>query len=164
MGIAETAREFFEACETGKGWDGCAQYCHDDATFSCQSDALADVGTLEGYTDWMRDLLIPLPDGHYQLRAFSTDDERSVVTAVAVFEACETGRPTDGQVGRCGLRLCDGVRRWSDPAHDQDLERRPLAPPARLGLTPAHNPPADASCTWLIAHDATGWVDRSLIM
>lgn len=32
--IARTAREFFEACETGKGWDGCRGYCTDDATFS----------------------------------------------------------------------------------------------------------------------------------
>ena len=24
--IAEIARKFFEACETGKGWEGCKQY------------------------------------------------------------------------------------------------------------------------------------------
>jgi hypothetical protein len=46
MSTTETARAFFEACETGGGWAACSQYCHDGATFSCQSDALAEVTTL----------------------------------------------------------------------------------------------------------------------
>jgi hypothetical protein len=25
--ITETARVFFDACETGKGWAGCSAYC-----------------------------------------------------------------------------------------------------------------------------------------
>ena len=49
MNMTDTARDFFEACETGQGWDGCAQYCNDDATFSCQAGALAEIGTLAGY-------------------------------------------------------------------------------------------------------------------
>ena len=32
--IKETAERFFDACETGKGWEGSQQYCHVDATFS----------------------------------------------------------------------------------------------------------------------------------
>jgi hypothetical protein len=51
--IKQTAEQFFEACETGKGWRGCQQYCHQDATFSAQAGALNGVDTLEGYTDWM---------------------------------------------------------------------------------------------------------------
>ena len=85
MSITETAREFFEACETGRGWAECAQYCHDGATFSCQADVLAEIGTLEGYADWMRDLLTPIPDGHYELKAFSADEGRAVVTALSNF-------------------------------------------------------------------------------
>ena len=77
MGMTETAREFFEACETGRGWVGCAPYCHDNATFSCQADALAEIATLAGYSDWMRDLFTPVPDGHYELKSFSTDEDRS---------------------------------------------------------------------------------------
>ena len=34
MGMLETAEKFFEACETGKGWDGCAEYCTDTASFT----------------------------------------------------------------------------------------------------------------------------------
>lgn len=101
MSIVENARDFFEACETGRGWAGCAPYCHSGATFSCQADALADVGTLEGYTNWMRDLLTPIPDGHYRLKSFSVDEERSVVTAFAVFEGTQTGPgPVDPPTGK----------------------------------------------------------------
>jgi hypothetical protein len=32
--ISEVARAFFEACETGKGWEVCQQFCTPDATFS----------------------------------------------------------------------------------------------------------------------------------
>jgi len=101
MSITDTARDFFEACETGRGWADCAQYCHSGATFSCQADTLADVGTMEGYTDWMRNLLTPIPDGHYRLKSFSVDDERSVVTAFAVFEGTQTGPgPVDPPTGK----------------------------------------------------------------
>jgi predicted ester cyclase len=100
MTMSDTARDFFEACETGKGWDGCAQYCHDDATFSAQADALAEVDTLEGYANWMAGLFTPVPDGHYELKAFATDEDRSVVTAFAVFHGTQTGPgPVDPPTG-----------------------------------------------------------------
>ena len=31
MTMTETAREFFEACETGKGWEVCSQFCTPEA-------------------------------------------------------------------------------------------------------------------------------------
>ena len=64
--IRETAEQFFDACETGKGWDGCQAYCHAGATFSSQAGALEGVDTLQGYADWMKGLFTPMPDG--QLR------------------------------------------------------------------------------------------------
>lgn len=88
--ITSTAREFFDACETGQGWDRCRQWCHDGATFSCQADALADMTTLQGYCDWMKGLLNPLPDGHYELKAFASDPERNRVVAAAVFHGTHT--------------------------------------------------------------------------
>lgn len=75
--ILETAKQFFEACETGKGWYGCSEYCHPEATFSAQAGALADIATLEAYAEWMKGLLTPVPDGHYELRFFA--EVRSVV-------------------------------------------------------------------------------------
>ena len=68
MNISEAARDFFEACETGKGWSGCKPWCHDDASFSCQADTLANVTTVADYAEWMKGLLGPIPDGAYQLQ------------------------------------------------------------------------------------------------
>ena len=87
----EVARQFFEACETGKGWAECKAYCDPDATFSAQTNALAGIDTLEGYTEWMKNLLTPIPDGHYELKSFSEDEERQCVTAFAVFHGTQTG-------------------------------------------------------------------------
>ncbi len=89
--ILEPARNFFEACETGKGWDACQAYCNSDATFSSQTGALADISTLEGYCEWMKGLLTPVPDGHYELKFFAADDSNNSVAAVAVFHGTQTG-------------------------------------------------------------------------
>lgn len=89
--MLETARKFYEACETGKGWEECKQYCHPGATFSAQAAALDGITTVEGYTNWMRDLLTPIPDGHYELLFFAEDEERNSVAACAVFHGTQTG-------------------------------------------------------------------------
>ena len=89
--ISETAAKFFDACETGQGWDGCAAFCHPDATFSAQAGALAGVDTLEAYTEWMKGLFGPVPDGQYELRAFGVDQERKSVSAYGVFRGTHTG-------------------------------------------------------------------------
>jgi hypothetical protein len=60
-GILEQAKSFFEACETGKGWEDCRAYCHPEATFSAQTGALADIETLEGYCEWMKGLFYSGP-------------------------------------------------------------------------------------------------------
>ncbi len=71
--ITGIAKNFFEACEAGKGWDGCKQYCKTDATFSAQAEPLADIRSLQQYTDWMKGLLTFIPDGRYDLKSFATD-------------------------------------------------------------------------------------------
>ncbi len=81
MTISESAMEFFDACETGKGGEACQAWCHDGATFSCQADALAEVTSIAGYADWMQGLLGPIPDGSYELTAFATDEARGTVVA-----------------------------------------------------------------------------------
>lgn len=91
MSIAQTARDFFEASETGGGWEAGKAYCHDGASFSCQADALADTTTLADYAEWMKGLLGPIPDGRYELTAFAVDDARRTVVAAAVFRGTQTG-------------------------------------------------------------------------
>jgi predicted ester cyclase len=87
----ETATAFFEACETGQGWDGCKAFCHEAASFSCQADALAETTTLAAYADWMKGLLTPVPDGRYKLTAFAADEVRGTVVASAEFHGTQTG-------------------------------------------------------------------------
>ena len=90
--MAGTAKKFFEACETGKGWDGCKEYCTSGATFSAQAEPLADTKTLQQYADWMKGLLTFVPNGRYQLKSFAIDEERKNVSAYAVFHGTHTGQ------------------------------------------------------------------------
>jgi len=101
--IRDTAEQFFDACETGKGWVACQQYCHPGATFSAQAAALAGVETLEGYTEWMKGLFTPVPDGRYEVRSFAVDEQRHSVAAFAIFRGTHTAEggpvpPTGKQV------------------------------------------------------------------
>ena len=89
--ILGTARQFFEACETGKGWDVCNAFCTSDAKFSSQTAALSEISTLEGYCEWMKGLLTPIPDGHYELKFFAADEADKSVAAFAVFHGTQTG-------------------------------------------------------------------------
>ena len=85
MSNMETARAFFEACEVGKGWEACRAHCAPDATFTAQAGALADVKTLEQYTDWMKGILTVLTDGTYESKSFAEDREHGNVCAYATF-------------------------------------------------------------------------------
>ena len=90
----------------------------------------------------MRDLLTPIPDGHYELKSFSTDEGQSVVTAFAVFHGTQSGPgPADPPTGKTVAADYvyaafdgDAIRWRPDPTHDKDLERRPLSAAARLGV------------------------------
>ena len=100
--MADTARAFFDACETGKGWEGCKQYCHPGATFSAQADALTGVTTVEAYTNWMQGMYSPLPDAQYEIKSFAVDDRRNNVAAFGVFRGTNTG---PGPVPPTGKRV-----------------------------------------------------------
>ena len=89
--MTETARAFFDACESGAGWDACSPYCLPDATFTAQAEPLADVRTLKDYAEWMKALLGFVPDGRYELRSFAVDAERNNVCAYAVFSGTHSG-------------------------------------------------------------------------
>jgi len=89
--ITPIAEAFFEAYETGKGWSVCQQYCTPAATFSAQSEVLAEVSTLAQYTDWMTGMMQVLPDARYEIRSFATDAARNNVIAYGVFIGTHTG-------------------------------------------------------------------------
>ena len=101
--IKNTAACFFDACETGTGWEVCQKYCHPDATFGAQAGALQNVRTLEAYTEWMKGLFTPVPDGSYELRSFAVDTDRNNVAAYGVFRGTHTGQ--GGPVPPTGKRV-----------------------------------------------------------
>ena len=91
MSLYQNAHAFFEACETGQGWNACEAFCHADASFACQAGALAETATLAAYVDWMKGLLTLVPDGRYVMKAFAVDEARNAVVAAAEFHGTQTG-------------------------------------------------------------------------
>ena len=101
--IKEQAEQYVEACDSGKGWETCRQYCQPQATFSVQADALAEVDTLEAYTEWAKGLLTPMPDASYELRSLAVDEDGNKVSAFCVFRGTHTGE--GGPVPPTGMRV-----------------------------------------------------------
>ena len=89
--ITTVAKAFFDACETGGGWEACEQYCTPSASFSAQADALSGIVTLRADTNWMKGLRTFIPDGRYEVKSFATDDERQNVLAYGIFRGTHTG-------------------------------------------------------------------------
>ncbi|HCR9779044.1 ester cyclase [Pseudomonas aeruginosa] len=89
--IVETAMAFFEVCETGKGWEACRHYCHDDASFSVQAPSLEGFKTVDAYSESIPHLLEILPDAHYQLQSVAIDEKQQTVIAFAQFLGTHTG-------------------------------------------------------------------------
>ena len=87
----DSANQFFDAVDTGKGWEACKEFCHPDATFSVQATALADISTLEAYCEWMKGLFTPIPDGRYEQKFIGTDEARNSVAVFRVFYGTQTG-------------------------------------------------------------------------
>jgi predicted ester cyclase len=125
--LRETAESFFIACESGKGWGACQSYCHADATFSAQADALDGMTLLSEYADWMQGNFALLPDASYELRAFAVDDLRQSVLAFGVFRGTHTGEggpvPPTGKAMAAdyvyamefaGDRICHMTKIWND--------------------------------------------------
>ena len=121
--ITAIANDFFAACETGKGWEGCKAYCVPNATFAAQAEPLAGIKTLAEYADWMKGLMTIMPDGSYEVKSFATDTERNNVAAYGVFST-HTGlggrcEPTGKKTTR--IMPIYAVHRRQDQPHDGDL-------------------------------------------
>lgn len=90
--ITDVAQAFFDACETGKGWEVCSAYCTPEATFSAQAEPLLGVTTLAQYADWMKAIVTAvLPGARYEVKSFATDAARNNVAAYAIFHGTHTG-------------------------------------------------------------------------
>lgn len=92
MSAFETATNFFHACESLKGWEGCKQYVAPGAKFTAQSEPLVDVDSVEGYTEWMAGLgNNPLAGCSYDLHASSYDESSNTALFFATFNGTHTG-------------------------------------------------------------------------
>jgi predicted ester cyclase len=49
------------------------------------------IDSLEAYTEWMKNLLTPLPDGRAEVRSFAVDEDRNNVAAYGIFRGTHTG-------------------------------------------------------------------------
>ncbi|MCB9592806.1 MAG: ester cyclase [Sandaracinaceae bacterium] len=132
--IKDLAERFFVACETGQGWDACREHCHPDATFSAQAPALAEITSLEGYTEWIKGLYTFVTEPRYDLKSFAVDEARGNVTTFAVFYGTHTGEggpvPATGKSASTEYCYCievdDGRIRhmtkvWNDTVACQQL-------------------------------------------
>ena len=90
--------------------------------------------SLQAYTEWMKGLLTPVPDGKYELKAFAVDEGRNNVTAYAVFRGTHTSEggpvaPTGKQVEADyvyvmqfeGDKIRHMTKRWNDGISLQQL-------------------------------------------
>lgn len=92
MGAFENAKRFFEACEEPAGWTGCRDYVADGASFSAQSEPLADVDTVEAYCDWLAGFgTTTAPGATYDLHTCSFDEASNVAMFFATYNAKHTG-------------------------------------------------------------------------
>lgn len=89
--LRDIAAAFLDCCETGKGWDRCRPYCHDDAGFASQAEPVAEMQTVAEYTQWMHDLFTPMPNASYELKSLAVDPDRDHVIAFAVFRGTHSG-------------------------------------------------------------------------
>ena len=86
----------------------------------------------------MKGLLIPVPDGRYEVRSFAVDEERHNVAAYGVFRGTHTGEggpvpPTGKQVEADYVY----VMQFDDdknPPHDEDLERQHQSQATWMGV------------------------------
>src|SRR3954451_1492653 len=91
MTAFENAQKFFAACEAGEGWAGCKQNVADDAPFVAQSQPLAEIVTVEGYSDWMAGVVSVTPGFTYKLHASCYDEENSTAIFFATYRIEHTG-------------------------------------------------------------------------
>jgi len=92
MTAFETASKFFAACEAPQGWEGCKEYVADGASFTAQSEPLAEINTIEAYCDWMAAIgKITAPGASYDLHSASYDEANRTAVFFATYHARHTG-------------------------------------------------------------------------
>ncbi|MEM6762165.1 MAG: hypothetical protein AAF615_04740 [Pseudomonadota bacterium] len=88
----DTAKAFFHACESLKGWEGCAPYAAADASFTAQSQGIENLSKLSEYADWFQGVGNgPLKGCNYVLNASGFDTETNQALFFGTFTGTHTG-------------------------------------------------------------------------
>ena len=92
MTAFENAVKFFEACDAPEGWAGCKAYVAEGASFTAQSEPLADVKTVEAYCEWMYGFAtVTAPGATYELHASAYDEKTRTAVFFATYHATHSG-------------------------------------------------------------------------
>lgn len=92
MTAFENATQFFTACDAPSGWAACQPYVAEGATFTAQSEPLAEVTTVEAYCNWLYGLgTVTLPGASYELHAAAYDEKTRTAIFFATYHAKHTG-------------------------------------------------------------------------
>lgn len=92
MSAFDTATNFFHACESLKGWQGCQEYVADGAEFEAQSEPLVEVRTVQDYCEWMAGLGSgPLNGCSYDLHTSAYDEANNTAIFFATFNGKHVG-------------------------------------------------------------------------
>ncbi len=91
MTAFETAKKFFDACESAKGWTGCGRYVADDATFVAQASAMTGIDTVEAYCEWNVGFAVTAPGASWDVHASAFDESTRTAIFFATYHAKHTG-------------------------------------------------------------------------
>ena len=92
MSDFQIATDFFHACESLKGWEGCKGFVADGAVFSAQCEPLTEITTVQGYCEWMAAVGNgPLKGCTYNLHSSSYDEQSRTALFFATFTASHVG-------------------------------------------------------------------------
>lgn len=91
MTAFENATNFFHACESLKGWEGCKKFVEQNASFTAQCEPLVGIDTVEDYCEWLAGFgRVTTPGATYDLHTSCYDE----ATNTAMFYATFTGKHT----------------------------------------------------------------------
>ncbi len=92
MSAFEQATNFFHACESLKGWEGCKDHVAEGAAFSAQCEPLVDIHTVKDYCEWVAGLgKGPLKGCVYEIHASAWDEGNKTAVFFATYHAKHTG-------------------------------------------------------------------------
>ncbi len=92
MSKMDVAEAFFHACEGLEGREGCQPFMADGATFSAQSEPIANIDKLADYCDWMAGLGSGALKGcSYEIHNAAFDEENGVALFFATFHGKHDG-------------------------------------------------------------------------